>query len=60
MKTQAPITDETALDYSTAVSNRDTLAKTSEKTLFGGLTGQAGLWDKIVRAYEQDSESPHL
>lgn len=35
---------------------RDTLAETSEKTFFGNLTGTAGLWDKVLRAYEKDSE----
>ena len=28
------------------------LAEAGERTLFGGLTGQAGVWDKIVKAYE--------
>ena len=41
---------------------RDTLAKTAEKTFFGNLTGTAGLWDKVLRAYEKDSKdaSPPL
>lgn len=43
------------LDYFRAVQVRDALAATSEKTLFGGLTGAAGAWDKIVKAYEKDA-----
>ena len=35
---------------------RDTLAETAEKTFFGNLTGTAGLWDKVLRAYEKDSK----
>ena len=42
--------------YTTVKSIRDTLAKTADKTFFGSLTGTAGLWDKILRAYEKDSE----
>jgi hypothetical protein len=48
--------DRSSLDYSTAVILRDTLAGTAERTIFGGLTGAAGLWDKIVRAYEKESK----
>lgn len=43
---------EAAVDYFRAVEIRDKLAQTGERTLFGGLTGQAGIWDKIVKAYE--------
>ena len=43
---------EAALDYFRAVQIRDKLAQNGERTLFGGLTGQAGIWDKIVKAYE--------
>lgn len=41
------------LDYLRAVAIRDKLAETSERTLFGGLTGAAAVWDKIVKAYEK-------
>lgn len=41
------------LDYFRAVQIRDQLAATCERTLFGGLTGQAAVWDKIVKAYEK-------
>jgi hypothetical protein len=45
------------LDYFRAVQIRDLLsASTTERTLFGGLTGQAAVWDKIVKAYEKGGE----
>lgn len=47
---------EAVVDYFAAVKVRDRLAETGERTLFGGLTGQAGVWDKIVRAYENGGE----
>lgn len=43
---------EAPVDYFRAVQIRDKLAETGERSLFGGLTGQAGIWDKIVKAYE--------
>ena len=58
LRPQASNIEEDALDYSKAVNIRDTLARISEKSLFGGLTGQAGLWDKIIRAYQKDSKIP--
>lgn len=39
-----------------AVEIRDLLAKECDKTLFGGLTGAAATWDKIVKAYLAGSE----
>lgn len=47
---------EAAVDYYKAAEIRDKLAQTGERTLFGGLTGQAGAWDKIVKAYENGGE----
>jgi CDK5 regulatory subunit-associated protein 3 len=47
-----PGADGTAVDYFRARAVRDKLAQDGERSLFGGLTGQAGVWDKIVRAYE--------
>lgn len=44
------------LEYEAVKLIRDTLAKTAEKTFFGNLTGTAGMWDKILRAYERDSK----
>jgi hypothetical protein len=42
------------IDYFSALAIRDALALRPEgKNLFGGLAGQAALWGKIVRAYEQ-------
>jgi hypothetical protein len=41
------------LDYFRAVEIRDKLAATCDRTLFGGLTGKAAEWDKIVKAYEK-------
>jgi len=43
---------EVPVDYFRSVQIRDKLAETGERSLFGGLTGQAGTWDKIVKAYE--------
>jgi hypothetical protein len=43
---------EAPVDYFRAVQIRDKLAETGERSIFGGLTGQAGIWDKIVKAYE--------
>ncbi len=45
------------LDYTRAVQIRDLLVPTSERTLFGGLTGPALDWDKIVKAYEKGGEA---
>ena len=50
--------DSSAFDYPAAKHIRDILAQTSDKSLFGGLLGPASVWDKIVRAYEKDSEHP--
>lgn len=49
---QLPGGADAAVDYFRAVQIRDKLAETGERTLFGGLSGQAGTWDKIVKAYE--------
>lgn len=48
---------EVPVDYFRAVQTRDKLAETGERSLFGGLTGQAGIWDKIVKAYENGGEA---
>jgi hypothetical protein len=43
------------------VQIRDKLAESGERTLFGGLSGQAGIWDKIVKAYDNGGGlSAHL
>lgn len=47
---------EAPVDYFRAVAIRDKLAQSGERSLFGGLTGQAGIWDKIVKAYENGGE----
>jgi hypothetical protein len=44
---------DAAIDYLRAVDIRDKLAETAERGMFGGLSGQAGTWDKIVKAYEK-------
>ncbi|GLC43473.1 hypothetical protein PLESTM_001477200 [Pleodorina starrii] len=41
------------LDYLRAVEIRDKLSSTAERTMFGGLSGPAATWDKIVKAYEK-------
>ena len=51
-----PQQDASPLDYLRAVEIRDGLASKCERTLFGGLTGQAAVWDKIVKAYENGGE----
>ena len=45
-----------ATDYTAAKHIRDTLAETANKSILGGLKGTAGLWDKIVKAYQARSE----
>lgn len=49
---QLPGGQDAPMDYFRAVQIRDKLAETGERTLFGGLSGQASIWDKIVKAYE--------
>ena len=56
LRTEIPLPQGESPGYTTVKSIRDTLAKTADKTFFGSLTGTAGLWDKILRAYEKDSE----
>ena len=46
------------LDYLRAVEIRDKLAASCERTMFGGLTGAASQWDKVVKAYEKGCELP--
>lgn len=53
---QLPGGADAPIDYFRAVQIRDKLAEGGERTLFGGLTGAAGLWDNIVKAYEKQSE----
>lgn len=48
---------DASIDYLRAVELRDKLASSSERTLFGGLTGPAATWDKIVKAYEKQCEA---
>jgi hypothetical protein len=44
---------ELPLDYALVRAVRDLLSESAEKTLFGGLAGEAGIWDKLVTAYER-------
>jgi hypothetical protein len=53
---QLPGGPEAPMDYFRAVQIRDKLAETGERTLFGGLSGPASIWDKIVKAYENGGE----
>jgi len=48
------------LDYAAVRAARDRLAQGAERSFFGGLAGPAGVWDKLVRAYERDSAAPLL
>lgn len=50
-----PAGDDLPLDYFRAVEIRDKLAESTEKGLFGGLSGAAAVWDQIVKSYEKDS-----
>ena len=50
--------EKNLIEYAAVKSIRDKLAETADKTFFGNLTGSAGLWDKILRAYEIDSTPP--
>ncbi|KAJ9521795.1 hypothetical protein QJQ45_024657 [Haematococcus lacustris] len=44
------------LDYFKAVEVRNQLAATcTDRTFFGGLTGAAADWDKVVKAYEKNA-----
>lgn len=45
--------EDGTIEYSTVKAIRDKLAETSERGYFGGLAGEAGEWDKIVKAYEK-------
>lgn len=45
-----------SVSYFQAKEFRDKLAGNADKGLFGGLKGSAGTWDKIVKAYEKQSE----
>jgi len=47
--------DGAPMDYARAVQLRDVFAATTDRGLFGGLTGHAGTWDKIVKAYENQA-----
>ncbi len=50
--------ESSAIDYLLAKHICGTLVESSERNLFGALTGPASVWDKIVRAYEKESECP--
>ena len=61
MKSLPPSFDQSAsMTYPTAKEIRDKLAGSADKGLFGGLKGSAGTWDKIVKAYEKQSERPDV
>jgi hypothetical protein len=57
---QLPGPADAPVDYFRAVQIRDKLAESGERTLFGGLSGQAGIWDKIVKAYENGGGQQQL
>eukprot|EP00210_Caulerpa_lentillifera_P000078 g74.t1 len=46
-------TESGQVEFLTAQSIRDQLSETSERGYFGGLSGAAGVWDKIIRSYER-------
>ena len=45
--------EDGVVDYPTAKRIRDALAETAERGYFGGLSGEAATWDKIVKSYEK-------
>lgn len=49
-----PGSADSPIDYFRAMQIRDKLAETAERSMFGGLTGEAAVWDKVVKAYEKD------
>lgn len=50
------LTTDEAVDFFAAQQIRDSLAQGADKGYFGGLKGAAGTWDKLIRAYEKQSE----
>lgn len=46
-----------APDYALCCAIRDTMVRLGmgERSMFGGLKGEAGAWDKLCRAYEKGS-----
>lgn len=48
--------EDTVLDFSFVTAVRDKLAETAERNFLNNLTGDAGRWDKIVKAYTKDSK----
>lgn len=53
----AQLSTDAAVDYFAALAIRSSLAEDADKGLFGGLKGAAGTWDKLVKAYEKQSQS---
>lgn len=57
-KTLPPqLSSDEAIDFFAVQHIRDALAEGADKGYFGGLKGQAGTWDKLVKAYQKQSES---
>lgn len=50
----APALEEAERCYPLAATRLEELAATAEKTFLGGFKGEAGSWQKIVKAYERD------
>ena len=48
--------DDNSLDYLRSKEILLHLAKTADKNLLGSLKGEAGNWERIVRAYESNSK----
>ena len=44
------------MDYHRARQVLDKLGETAEKNFLGSFKGEAGVWEKIVRTYESNSE----
>ncbi|KDD73926.1 DUF773 hypothetical protein, partial [Helicosporidium sp. ATCC 50920] len=51
----APALEEAERCYPLAATRLEELAATAEKTFLGGFKGEAGSWQKIVKAYERDA-----
>jgi hypothetical protein len=50
---------DAGIDYFHATAIRDELMKTTDRNFFGSATGEAAIWEKIVKAYEKNGSTLH-
>ena len=48
---------DAGIDYFHATAIRDELMKTTDRNFFGSATGEAAIWEKIVKAYEKNGSA---